>query len=116
VRTGALSSGQVDLIEDISGNDVALFRDDPEFTYQRALNTGTPYTLYLNITHGPTRDVLVRRAIMAAADVETVIRSIYRGERTRAWGALTPADRDFYDASIERGYGFDPAQANRLLD
>jgi peptide/nickel transport system substrate-binding protein len=116
VRTGALSSGQVDLIEDISGNDAALFRDDPEFTYQRALNTGTPYTLYLNITHGPTRDVLVRRAIMAAADVETVIRSIYRGERTRAWGALTPADRDFYDASIERGYGFDPAQANRLLD
>jgi peptide/nickel transport system substrate-binding protein len=116
VRTGALASGQVDLIEGISGNDAALFKNDPEFTYQRALNTGTPYTLYLNTAHGPTQDVRVRQAVLAAIDVESIVRSIYRGERTRAWGALTPADRDFYDASIERSYEFDPRRANRLLD
>lgn len=116
VRAGALSSGQLDLIEGISGIDAALFKNDPDFTYQSAINTGTPYTLYLNTAHGPTTDVRVRKAVMAAIDVERIIQSVYRGERRRAWGILTPADTDFYDSSIEGGYGFDPPQANRLLD
>ncbi|WP_184358061.1 ABC transporter substrate-binding protein [Rhizobium sp. BK602] len=116
VRTGALISGQVDVIEGISGNDAALFKDNPDFTYQSALNPGTPYTLYLNTTYGPTKDVKVRRAVIAAVDVAGIVESIYRRERTRAWGVLTPADKDFYDASIEGSYGFDPKLANRLLD
>jgi peptide/nickel transport system substrate-binding protein len=116
VRTGAIVSGQVDVIEGISGNDAALFKDNSDFIYQSALNTGTPYTLYLNITDGPTRDVKVRKAVIASIDVARVISSVYRGERTRAWGVLTPADRDFYDTSIEGSYGFDPRLANQLLD
>ena len=116
VRTGALVSGQVDVIEGISGNDAALFKDNSDFTYQSALNPGTPYTLYLNTTYGPTRDVRVRKAVIAAVDVGQIVDSVYRRERTRAWGVLTPADKDFYDASIEGSYGFDPKRANQLLD
>ncbi|HEX8048323.1 ABC transporter substrate-binding protein [Rhizobium sp.] len=116
VRTGALISGQVDVIEGISGNDAALFKDNSDFTYQSALNPGTPYTLYLNTTYGPTRDVRVRKAVIAATDVGQIVDSVYRRERTRAWGVLTPADKDFYDASIEGSYGFDPKRANQLLD
>lgn len=116
VRTGALTSGQVDVIEGISGNDVSLFRDDSAYRYQSALNTGTPYTLFLNVENGPTQDVLVRRALLASVDVEAVIRSVYRGERTRAWGIASPVTGDFHDASIGKSYGFNPAEANRLLD
>ncbi|MBN8953570.1 MULTISPECIES: ABC transporter substrate-binding protein [unclassified Rhizobium] len=116
VRTGALSSGQVHVIEGISGNDAALFRDDPDFTYQSALNTGTPYTLYLNVAKEPTSDLQIRKALLAAIDVEQIIQSVYRGERKRAWGVLTPADTDFYDKSIEGSYGFDADLANKLLD
>ena len=116
VRTGALVSGQVDVIEGISGNDAALFKDNSDFTYQSALNPGTPYTLYLNTTYGLTKDVRVRRAVIAAVDVAQIVDSVYRRERTRAWGVLTPADKDFYDASIEGSYGFDPKRANQLLD
>ncbi|NTG51456.1 ABC transporter substrate-binding protein [Agrobacterium rhizogenes] len=116
VRTGALISGQVDVIEGISGNDAALFKDNSDFTYQSALNPGTPYTLYLNTTYGPTKDVRVRKAVIAAIDVGQIVDSVYRRERTRAWGVLTPADKDFYDASIEGSYGFDPKLANQLLD
>jgi len=116
VRTGALTSGQVHVIEGISGNDAALFRDNPDFTYQSALNTGTPYTLYLNVASGPTSDVNIRKAVLAAIDVERIIQSVYRGERKRAWGVLTPADTDFYDRSIEGSYGFDATLANKLLD
>ncbi|NTG16244.1 ABC transporter substrate-binding protein [Agrobacterium rhizogenes] len=116
VRTGALISGQVDVIEEISGNDAALFKDNSDFTYQSALNPGTPYTLYLNTTYGPTKDVRVRKAVIAATDVGQIVDSVYRRDRTRAWGVLTPADKDFYDASIEGSYGFDPKLANQLLD
>lgn len=116
VRTGALTSGQVQVIEGISGNDAGLFRDDPDFTYQTALNTGTPYTLFLNVANGPTTDVKVRKAVLAAVDVDALLKAVYRGERKRAWGILTPADTDFYDKSVEASYGFDPKVANRLLD
>ncbi|WCK04985.1 ABC transporter substrate-binding protein [Agrobacterium tumefaciens] len=116
VRSGALSSGQVQVIEGIPGNDADLFRDDPEFSYQTAINTGTPYTLYLNVNQQPTADLKVRKAFQAAADVDQILQAVYRGERRRAWGILTPADTDFYDKSIEQAYGFNPKLANSLLD
>jgi peptide/nickel transport system substrate-binding protein len=115
VRTGALLSGQVDVIEGVSGNDATLIRKNPDLTYQRALNTGTPYSLFLNVAYGPTQDVKVRRALLEGLDVSGIIQSIYRGERTRAWGITSPLD-PLYDGSIEKTYGNDPKAANALLD
>ncbi|AGT10854.1 ABC transporter substrate-binding protein [Paracoccus aminophilus] len=116
VRVGALQSGQVDAIEGISGNDVALFRDDEGFSYISAFNTGTPYTLFLNSQSGPTAEQAVRKALRAAIDIPAVLQSIYRGERQRAWGISSPIEADLYDPAIENAWAFDPAEANRLLD
>lgn len=116
VRTGALTSGQLDVIEGISGNDAALFKDNPDFTYQTALNTGTPYSLFLNVTWGPTQDVKVRKALLASLDIDKILKAVYRGERTRAWGITSPIDPQLYDKSIEKTYGADAGVANRLLD
>ncbi|WP_414447853.1 ABC transporter substrate-binding protein [Burkholderia sp. 22PA0099] len=115
VRTGALLSGQVDAIEGISGNDAALIERQSNLRYQRALNTGSPYSLYLNTTWGPTRDVRVRRALLQAFDLDRLVGAIYRGKRVRAWGITSPVD-PLYDRTIEKTYGNDPALANRLLD
>ncbi|SEG81820.1 ABC transporter substrate-binding protein [Bosea lathyri] len=116
VRTGALASGQVDVIEGVSGNDAGLFKGSADFSYKTALNTGTPYSLFLNVTWGPTQDVKVRKALIASIDVDAVLKSVYRGERTRAWGITSPIDTQFYDKSIEKTYGADPKRANQLLD
>jgi peptide/nickel transport system substrate-binding protein len=116
VRTGALTSGQVDVIEGIAGNDASLFKGNPDFTYRTALNTGTPYSLFLNVTWGPTEDVKVRKALVASIDVNAVLKAVYRGERTRAWGITSPIDPQFYDKSIEATYGPDAKAANALLD
>ncbi|HEM7891108.1 ABC transporter substrate-binding protein [Burkholderia cepacia] len=115
VRTGALLSGQVDVIEGVSGNDAALIRKNADFTYRRALNTGTPYSLFLNVGYGPTQDVKVRRALLEGLDITGIVQSIYRGERTRAWGVTSPID-PLYVASIEKTYGNNPKLANQLLD
>lgn len=116
VRTGALTSGQVDVIEGIAGNDASLFKGNSDFSYQTALNTGTPYSLFLNVTWGPTQDLKVRKALISAIDVDAVLKAVYRGERTRAWGITSPIDPQFYDKSIEAAYKPDPTAANALLD
>lgn len=116
VRTGALTSGQVDVIEGIAGNDASLFKGNSDFSYQTALNTGTPYSLFLNVTWGPTQDLKVRKALISAIDVDAVLKAVYRGERTRAWGITSPIDPQFYDKSIEATYKPDPKAANALLD
>jgi peptide/nickel transport system substrate-binding protein len=115
VRTGALLSGQVDVIEGISGNDAGLIEKQPNLRYLHALNTGSPYSLYLNVTQPPTSDPVVRRALLQALDLDALVAAIYRGKRTRAWGITSPVD-PLYDRSIEHRYGNDPALANRLLD
>jgi len=115
VRTGALLSGQVDVIEGISGNDAGEFKDNPDFSYQHALNTGTPYSLFLNVEFGPTQDVKVRQALLQGLDIDPLLKSVYRGERTRAWGITSPID-PLYHNEIEGKYGNNPAAANALLD
>ncbi len=115
VRTGALLSGQVDLIEGVSGNDAAEFKDNPDFSYQHALNAGTPYSLFLNVEYGPTREQKVRQALLQGLDIDPILKSIYRGERTRVWGITSPVD-PLYDAGLEGQYGNNPTLGNQLLD
>lgn len=115
VRTGALLSGQVDVIEGISGNDAGEFKDNPDYSYQHALNTGTPYSLFLNVKYGPTQELKVRQALLQGLDVSPILQSIYRGERTRTWGITSPID-PLYDDSLNGKYGNNPDLANRLLD
>ncbi|MGK3128831.1 ABC transporter substrate-binding protein [Pantoea sp. C8B4] len=115
VRTGALLSGQVDAIEGISGNDAGEFKDNSDFTYQHALNTGTPYSLFLNVEYGPTQDVKVRQALLQGLEIDPLLKSVYRGERTRAWGITSPID-PLYNNQLEGKYGNNPDAANKLLD
>lgn len=115
VRTSALLSGQVDAIEGISGNDAGEFIDNPDFSYQSAPNTGTPYTLFLNIKDGPTKELNVRQALLQGLDIDSIIKSIYRGHRVHSWGITSPID-PLYDKSIEGKYGNNPQLGNKLLD
>ncbi|MGC5168353.1 ABC transporter substrate-binding protein [Luteimicrobium sp. DT211] len=116
VRLGALQSGQVDVVEGVPGTQAAQFQKDSRFTYQTALNTGTPYSLYFNTLESPTSDVRVRQAFRDAVDLDAVLKSVYAGQRTRAWSAVSPADPTFYDKSLEGTYGNDKDAANTLLD
>ncbi|BCJ49040.1 peptide ABC transporter [Actinoplanes sp. NBRC 14428] len=115
VRVGALTSGQVQVIEGVPATDQALITADPRLRFTRALNSGSAYAYYLNVSHAPFDDVRVRKAFRDAVDVDTVLNAVYRGTATRAWSVLSPSG-PFYDKSIEGGYGNDPVGANRLLD
>jgi peptide/nickel transport system substrate-binding protein len=115
VRVGALTSGQVQVIEGVPATDQALITGDPRLTLSRGLNAGSAYSYYLNVAHAPFDDLKVRQAFRDAIDVDTVLNAVYRGTSTRAWSVISPTSA-LYDKSLEGSYGNNAARANQLLD
>ncbi|MER7003956.1 ABC transporter substrate-binding protein [Dactylosporangium sp. NPDC000555] len=115
VRVGALTSGQVDVVEGVPATEQELVKADPNLAFSRSLNSGTGYIYYFNQTKAPFDDIRVRKAFRDAVDVDALLQGVYRGTATRAWSILSPSG-PFYDASLEKTYGNNPAQANSLLD
>lgn len=115
VRVGALTSGQVQVIEGVPATETTLIERDPQLTLRTALNSGTAFSYYFNTSHPPFDDRRVRQAFREAVDVDAVLRSVYRGTATRAWSIVAKAS-PFYDAGLEGTYGGDVAEANALLD
>ncbi|MEU7866582.1 ABC transporter substrate-binding protein [Dactylosporangium sp. NPDC049140] len=115
VRVGALTSGQVDVIEGVPATEQGLVKADPNLQFAQHLNSGTAYNYYFNQTRAPFDDIKVRKAFRDAVDVDGVLQGVYRGTATRAWSVLSPSG-PYYDASLEKTYGNNPAEANSLLD
>ncbi|MEV5408882.1 ABC transporter substrate-binding protein [Thermopolyspora sp. NPDC052614] len=115
VRVGALTSGQVQVIEGVPATEVKLIKGDPNLTLQTALNSGTSFSYYFNVSRPPFDDKRVRQAFREAVDLDAVLTSVYQGTATRAW-SIVAASSPFYDPSLEKTYGGDAAKANALLD
>ncbi|MFJ8688762.1 ABC transporter substrate-binding protein [Micromonospora wenchangensis] len=115
VRVGALTANQVQLIEGVPATDQPLITGNPRLRLTRALNSGSAYTYYLNVSHAPFDDLRVRQAFREALDVDTVLTSVYRDTATRAWSVVSPSS-PLYDERLAGSYGGDTATANRLLD
>ncbi|MEU7772170.1 ABC transporter substrate-binding protein [Micromonospora taraxaci] len=115
VRVGALTSGQVQLVEGVPATDQPLITGNRTLRLARELNSGSAYSYYFNTSHPPFDDLRVRQAFREAVDVDTVLRSVYRDTATRAWSVISPSS-PLYDKSLEGGFGGDTAKANTLLD
>lgn len=115
VRTGALSSGQVDLIEGVQPTDLPLFDKVDGFKYVAGPSATTSFTLNVNYTTGPATDVRVRRALRDGFDLDAIVRSVYLGTVARAWSNIGPDNAD-HNAALKGSWGNDVAGANRLLD
>jgi peptide/nickel transport system substrate-binding protein len=116
VRAGALSSGQVDVIEGVQPTDVPLFKDQPGFQFLVGPSGAqTSFTLNINYTIPPATDVRVRRALRDGADIAGLVEGVYLGTVRRAWSNIAP-ENPFYNKALDNSWGNDPAGANRLLD
>ncbi len=115
VRVGALTSGQVQVIEGVPATEVGLIEQDPGLTLTTSLNSGTAFSYYFNTDHAPFDDQRVRQAFREAVDLDAVLKAVYQGTATRAWSVVGEAS-PFYDASLEKTFGGDAAKANALLD
>ncbi|GHE72557.1 peptide ABC transporter substrate-binding protein [Camelimonas fluminis] len=116
VRAGALSSGQIDVIEGVQPTDVGQFKDQPGFQFLTGPSGAqTAFTLNINNTIEPATDVRVRQALRDGADIEALVKSVYRGTVRRAWSNIGP-DNPLYNKALEGSWGLNVAKANQLLD
>ncbi|CAD6532151.1 ABC transporter substrate-binding protein [Paraburkholderia sabiae] len=115
VRTGALSSGQVDLIEGVQPTDAAVFDKVDGFQYLTGPSATTSFTLNVNYTVAPANDVRVRRALRDGFDLDAIVKSVYLGTVQRAWSNIGPDNAD-YNADLKHSWGNNVKEANRLLD
>lgn len=115
VRSGALSSGQVDVIEGVQSTDVSAFKGQPGFQFLDGPSSNTAFTLNLNYTRGVLKDIRVRRAIRDGFDLDTAVKSLYLGHYDRAWSNIGPDDAES-DKKLVGAWGDDVAKANAELD
>lgn len=115
-RTGALQSGQVDIIDGVPAQNVASLDGVGGISYEEVLNAGTPYTLYLNVSKAPFDDLRVRQAFQHAVDLSAIVENIYYGTAQRAWSAISPTSPFYDEALTDTSITFDADAANALLD
>jgi peptide/nickel transport system substrate-binding protein len=114
VRTGALTSGEVDVIGDTTPSSVSQIGSG--FTLTSTESPGVPYSLYLNITRPVFPDVSVRQAFAQGFDLDAAVKAVFNDSYKRAWSILGPTTPNSYDSALEGKGGFDAAKANQLLD
>jgi peptide/nickel transport system substrate-binding protein len=125
-RTAALLSGELDFVLDPAPQDVARLRATPgvkvlDGQENRVVFIGMDQSrdelLYSNVKgKNPFKDIRVRKAMYQAVDVETLKRTVMRGQ-SMPTGANTPSPMGTYnDPELEkRILPYDAAAAKKLL-
>lgn len=116
-RAIALQTGQIDLIQgangQISADTFERFKADGRFATAVSPPLATR-TLTLNSNRGPTRELAVRRAIEHAIDKDAIVAKLLYGLEPRADTLFAP-NFPYADLGLAP-YGYDPAEAGRLLE
>lgn len=112
-RSGALQAGQVDVIQNVTFDDVPVL-EKAGYKIDRVPFLGLSTHLVINTKNPILKDREVRRALQRAINRQDVVDLAYSGYFTPAKGVLTPNSPDFLDQSEKLSY--DPDEANRILD
>jgi len=112
-RVAELMAGGIDIVTELSPDNVALLRTDPRFRVHE--ETGPHlWFLILNTRSGPFRDRRVRQAVNYAINKRALVEKVLQGTATVAAGPVPKAFRWAYDDRIEP-YPHDPERARSLL-
>lgn len=113
VRTGSLTSDQVDVAGGIQPTDVASIEQAGYPLVSRG-NPGVTFGLSFNLSHPVVADLAVRQAIAAAIDAQTVRDTALNDSFAVATSVLAANTPGYADQSSALAY--DPARAEELLD
>lgn len=113
VRTGSLSSGQLDAVSD------ALPQDAPQIQasggrVQVTSNPGVPFGIQPNVTRGPLRDPALRAALLPAINRQELVDTVLGPQFKPARGVLASKTPGYVE--LAGGLGYAPDSARQLLD
>ncbi|MGW4234054.1 ABC transporter substrate-binding protein [Streptomyces sp. NPDC004980] len=115
VRSGALTSGQVQVAKAIPPQNVKTLKATPGLRLISRANPGGNYNLWLNASLAPFDDARVRKAVQRGIDVDQNVKTVTFGQYPRAWSPISPTTPQ-YDKSLEGSWPYDPKLSAHLLD
>jgi len=112
---GTLDNGESDIIDAVAPQEVERLQGDENFQVLLPRVPGSPQVLPMNAVKPPTDDILVRKAIIQAVDMETIVDTMWYGTRRAAAGPLSQPTWT-YNPVVDEMYPYDPDAAGALLD
>jgi peptide/nickel transport system substrate-binding protein len=88
-RAPALLSGEADVMGEVLPRDADSLEKDGRFSVYPVNIPGQPLQFFFNSKLAPTDDILVRQALLAATDRETLVRTVFGSRSPVAAGPLT---------------------------
>lgn len=113
LRTAALQSGDVDMIEFVPWQSMAAIEQDARLKLDA--KPGPFMCVVFNGSKGPFADPRVRRAVGHAIKREDIVKAAFFGRGTPLNGVPLVASTPFYDVELANGWAYDPAKAKALL-
>ncbi|MFI6761106.1 ABC transporter substrate-binding protein [Micromonospora sp. NPDC050417] len=114
VRTGSLTSGQVDAIGSVGLADESALKAGGNVDLQARANPGVVFNLGLNNARPLLRELSVRQAIQVALNRQEIVDTVYPTGSKPATSIL--AHTTPYHSDLGTQLTFDPAKAKSLLD
>jgi peptide/nickel transport system substrate-binding protein len=115
VRSGALETGEIPMVQEISAIDVERLKAAPNMEIVLLPSSGTGVMLMFNVSKAPTDDIRVRQAIEYAVDQKALTDILYPGVAPPSYGVLSTVSVCYWPGA-EGMYPYDPAKAELLLE
>jgi peptide/nickel transport system substrate-binding protein len=115
-RMAVLQSGQAHVADFIPAQSLSGFRADASFSVLEREQLNTNYALALNVSREPWDDEDMRLAVRLALDIDSIVRSIYRGHFQRAWSSLSSSMFGSAEQILAGSWRPDPARAQAILE
>lgn len=113
-RFAALEAGEVDIIDNPLPEQITVAEGSAELAHLDAPRPGASNRIEFNTATAPFDDQRVREALIASANVDAALETLFEGWAPRSTSALSSAEP--LAESHPEAYVYDPEQANALLD
>jgi peptide/nickel transport system substrate-binding protein len=114
-RAGELEHGQVDAAETILPPDYTTIESNPNLKLYDVPGAGADYQYLINTQDAPWNNTQLRIALRDSINLPALLKGVYQGEYTQAWGPIMP-DTAFYDPAVQNSWSYNPAQAASILN
>ena len=114
LRTAALSTGDVDIIEYVPWQSMEAVAADPKLRLDET-NGAAFMDVLFNGGRPPFDDARVRQAVAHAVKRDDIVRAVFFGRGKGLEGVPVEEGTPFYDAALAHGWNYDPDRSRALL-
>jgi peptide/nickel transport system substrate-binding protein len=114
-RAGELEHGQVDAAETILPPDYSTVEGNSNLKLYVVPGAGADYQYLINTQQAPWNNTQLRIALRDSINLPALLKGVYQGEYTQAWGPIMPDTAD-YDPAVVNSWSYNPSLAASILN